>query len=50
MSDQALSELTENRIVKARVTQLESKSILPINSSPNGVSGLAVREILDKLE
>ena len=47
---QPVTELAEHRVVEARILELQTQGILPINSTPDSISCLAVRKILNKLK
>ena len=40
--NQPSPELAEDRVVEPRVLKLQTQGILPINSTTDGISGLAV--------
>ena len=48
--DQTTAELAQDRMVKARVFQLEAQGVLPIDASTNGVRGLAIGQVLGELK
>lgn len=50
MGDQAGAELTEDRGIKASITQLQSQGVLPIDATAHRLGGLSIRESLQKLE
>src|SRR5438105_3163360 len=49
-AEQAGAKLAEDRGIKARVGQLQSEQVLPIDTTTHGFGGLAVRQVLDKLQ
>jgi hypothetical protein len=48
--NQPTAELAEHCVVEARVLELQTQRILPINSTPHSVSCLAVRKIFNELK
>src|SRR5216683_958902 len=47
---QAGPKFTQDGMIEAGVSQLQAESILPVQSTPNGIGGLPIRQILHKLE
>ncbi len=47
---QAGAKLAEHAVIEARVGQLQPQQILPVEATAHGVGGLAVREMLGKLQ
>jgi hypothetical protein len=48
--NQPTPELAEHGVVEARILELQTQGILPINSTPDSISCLAVRKILNELK
>jgi hypothetical protein len=48
--NQSTVELAEHSVVEARILELQTQGILPINSTPDGISCLAIRQILNQLK
>jgi hypothetical protein len=48
--NEACAELTQDRLVKAGVSQFQAEKILPINAASDGISGLAIGQMFSELE
>jgi hypothetical protein len=48
--DQAGAVLAEHGVVKAGIGQFQAQGVLPVDSTTDGISGLAIGESLDVLE
>ena len=48
--DQATTKPTQDRVIESWIVEVQAERLLPIDPSTDGVGGLAVRQIFDKLE
>jgi hypothetical protein len=48
--DQAGSEFTEDRVIKAGVGQFQAQRVFPVDAGQDGMNSLTVGEVLEKLE
>jgi hypothetical protein len=50
MSQEAGAEFAQNRVIEAAIGEVKTQQVFPIQARPDGVSRLAIRQSLHKLE
>ena len=50
MINKPLSEPRQHRVIESRISQFQAQGVLPVDPTPNGVSGLPIGQILGELQ
>jgi hypothetical protein len=50
MIDQPLPEPGQHRVIEPRISQLQTQGVLPVDSTPYGVRGLPIGQVLSELQ